>query len=134
MNPISELEAIRAYAKMINTLEPSHLASMLPDDFHYASQWVMDEITDKSQYMAYITGKITTLKENGQGVWAEIGRFHSMPWGHDFGVILAQKDKRHLVATVFAGIEKGVLKRFDMCCVPPPEMAERTGEYPGIAQ
>lgn len=129
---ISEMDSMRAYSKMVNTLDVSYLEPLLPDDFHYASQWVMEEITDKPHYMEYITGKLETLRANGEGVWAEVGRFHDMPWGHEYGVVVAQRDKNNLVATVFAKVEDGVLKRLDMCCVPPPEVAERTGEYPGM--
>ena len=37
-------QALRAYATMMNTLDASQLEPLLADDFHYASQWVFDEI------------------------------------------------------------------------------------------
>lgn len=43
--------ALSAYAKMINTLDIRHLESLLADDFHYASQNVIDEIgRDRSSF------------------------------------------------------------------------------------
>ena len=39
-NRLSAEAALRAYARMMNTLDPSHLESFLAEDFHYASQWV----------------------------------------------------------------------------------------------
>ena len=45
-------------------------------------------------------------------------------------VILAQNDRSNLVGVVLAKVEGGLLKRLDLCIVPPPEAAERSGEYP----
>lgn len=38
--------------------------------------------------------------------------------------------KDNLVATVLAEVRDGNIKRLDMCQIPPPSAAARTGEYP----
>jgi len=32
---------LELYARMINNLDVDHIESLLADDFHYASQWVL---------------------------------------------------------------------------------------------
>ena len=54
---LSKEEALWVYAQMMNTLDASNLEPMLAEDFHYASQWVLPEITSKADYLAYITSK-----------------------------------------------------------------------------
>lgn len=67
-------EALRAYAAMMNTLDASRFMSLLDEDFHYASQWVFNEIESKQEYLEYITGKLKAFGASGLKVWAENGR------------------------------------------------------------
>ncbi|MFN9939487.1 MAG: hypothetical protein ACK56I_08425 [bacterium] len=53
---------LRAYATMMNTLDASALELLLADDFHYASQWVFDEIKSKDAYLEYITAKLEPIR------------------------------------------------------------------------
>lgn len=132
MKSLSELQVLRAYARMINTHDASHLEPYLPDDLRYASQSVLGEITSKNEYIDYITSKLGTIKSSGSGVWAEIAKFDGLTWGHEYGVVLAQGDRNNLISTFFACIEPGVLRRMNMCIIPAPEAGARTGEYPGL--
>jgi hypothetical protein len=45
-------------------------------------------------------------------------------------VVLAQGDKENLVALVLAEVEGDLISRLDMCIVPTPQSAVRSGEYP----
>ena len=47
-------DALRAYARMLNTLDESHIEPLLADDFHYSSQKVFSEITSKAEFLDYI--------------------------------------------------------------------------------
>jgi hypothetical protein len=44
---------------------------------------------------------------------------------------MAQGDKDNLLAVVLAEVEDGLIKRLDLCGVPSPRSARRSGEYPG---
>jgi hypothetical protein len=122
-------QALRAYAAMMNTLDASHLEPLLADDFHYASQWVFAEIESKSAYLEYILPKLDAIRKSGGTAWAEMG------WlDHEFPgpcVVMAQGGKDNLLAVVLAKVEDGKIKRLDLCGVPSPHSARRTGEYPG---
>jgi hypothetical protein len=120
--------ALRAYASMMNTLDSSKLEPLLSPDFHYESQMVFSEIKSKQAYLDYINPKIETVKASGIKVWAEMAMLnHSFPGPC---VVLAQGEKENLVALVLAKVKGDFIERIDMCIVPTPESAKRSGEYP----
>ena len=120
--------ALRAYASMMNTLDSSKLAPLLSDDFHYASQMVLAEIESKQEYLDYINPKLEVVRASGTKVWAEMAILtHSFPGPC---VVLAQGDKENLVALVLAKVKGDQIERIDMCIVPTPQSAKRSGEYP----
>ena len=120
--------ALKAYASMMNTLDSSKLEPLLSPDFHYESQMVFSEITSKQEYLDYINPKLEAVRVSGSVVWAEMAMLtHSFPGPC---VILAQGEKENLVALVLAEVKGDLIKRIDMCIVPNPQSAERSGEYP----
>jgi hypothetical protein len=122
-------QALRAYATMLNTLDASHLEPLLADDFHYASQWVLEEIESKAEYLAYMVPKLEAIRTSGNPVWAEMGWLTQRFPGPC--VVVSQGDKNKLVGVVLAKVEGGGIKRLDLCGAPSPHAAHRTGEYPG---
>ena len=120
--------ALRAYASMMNTLDSSKLEPLLSDDFYYASQMVLVEIESKQEYLDYINPKLEVVRASGTKVWAELAMLtHSFPGPC---VVLAQGDKENLVALVLAKVKVDQIERIDMCIVPTPQSAKRSGEYP----
>ncbi len=125
----TEVDSLRAYAKMMNTLNPVHIEPLLAEDFVYTSQMVFDEIGSKQLYLDYIRPKLQTIQRTKATVYAEMGTINVDGQSHPC-VILAQYDKDNLVGLVFATVKSGKLKRLDLCIVPRPQHAVRTGEYP----
>ena len=125
---LTKIDALRAYARMMHHLSADHLAPLLTDDFHYASQWVFEEITSKQQYLDYIRPKLEAIRESGDRVWAELGELQSYPGGPC--LVMAQGDKNKISATVLVEVVGSKIKRLDMCFVPSPHSARRSGEYP----
>ena len=120
--------ALRAYASMMNTLDSSKLEPFLASDFHYASQMVFTEIESKQEYLDYIKPKLEVVRASGTRVWAEMATLtHSFPGPC---VVLAQGDKKNLVAVVLAKVQDDFIERIDMCIVPTPQSAKCSGEYP----
>lgn len=125
----SEYYALRAYAKMINTLDVSILEPLLAEDFHYASQSVFHEIESKQEYMEYIVTKLQAIKQSDTPLWAEMATLEQkFPGGPC--VVVAQGEKENLIATVLANVENGQIKKIVMCFVPDPYSAKRSGDYP----
>lgn len=127
---LTEERALRAYAAMINTLDVSKLDPFLAENFHYASQWVFSEIESKSKFLGYISVKLQAIRKSGNQVWAEMGRVGAPYPGPC--VIMAEGNLNNLISVVVAKVDGGKISRLDMCCVPSPEEAERTGFYPVV--
>ena len=125
---ISKEDALRAYARMMHHLSLDYLEPLLSESFHYASQWVCEEITSKKQYLDYIRPKLETIRSSGTRVWAELGVLDTYPQGPC--LVMAQGEKDKLVSTVLVEVAGDKIQRFDMCEVPPPRSVRRTGVYP----
>lgn len=126
---LSKEDALRAYAWMMNTLDASRLEPLLAEDFHYASQWVLSEITSKADYLAYIMPKLEAIRSSGAEVWAEMGVLDRELPGPC--VVMAQGGREKLAAVVLVAVEGNKIKRLDLCGAPSPHSARRSGIYPG---
>lgn len=126
---LTEVVALRAYAKMMNTLSVEPLESLLADDFAYESQTVFQAILSKQAFLEYIIPKLQTIRRSDATVYAEMGTVAAYGKNQPC-VILAQNDKANLVALILAKTHGNKLRRLDLCIVPPPQTAQRSGEYP----
>lgn len=127
--PLTEDTALRAYAKMINTLSINALEPLLADDFTYESQMVFGALESKQVFLDYKRPKLQTIQQSNATVYAEMGIVSAYGKTQSC-VILAQYDIANLVSLVLAKTDGEFLKRLDLCIAPPPQMAERSGEYP----
>ena len=125
---LTEIEALRAYARMINTLDVSHLEPLLDENVRYASQWMVGEIPSKQEFLDYMKSNLLEIRESGIRPYAEIAL--ASAWGHNECVVTAQGEKENLIATVFITLMNGKIRRIDMCGTPHPSETMRTGEYP----
>lgn len=125
---ITTKDALTAYAKMMNTLDSSEFESMLSDDFSYESQAVLSAINGKNEFVDYIRPKLLTIKKANAKVYAELAELSA--YGQNECVVVAQELKDNLVATVYIKVSEGKITRLDMCLVPDPKTAKRSGIYP----
>jgi hypothetical protein len=121
---------LRAYATMMNTLSVDAIEPRLADDFQYASQWVLAEITSKQEYLDYIRPKLKAVGDSETKVWAEMAHLYQEIPGPC--VVLAQNSKDNLLSLTLGKVANGKLTRLDMCGAPSPHSAKRSGEYPGL--
>lgn len=127
--PLSVVDALRAYARAVNTLRADPLEPYLADDFVYESQMVFGALVGKEAFLDYFRGKLESIRSTGYRTYAEMGRLPA-PYPDRFCVVVAQKSRDNLVATVLVEVKDAKIARIDMCVVPPPFAAFRTGEYP----
>lgn len=128
LQAISKEDALRAYARMMNSLDYRALEPLLADGFHYASQWVFEEIASKAAYEAYIIPKLETIRRSGGRVWAEMASTEAFGGGPC--VVLAQGKREHLLATLLVTMRDSKISRMDLCFIPAPQKCKRTGEFP----
>ena len=126
----AKLEACRAYARMMNTMDASVIEPFLHDGLVYDSQSVWNAMSGKREYMEYIRGKIETIKRSGATVFAEIA--HSTAFGYEPCVILAQGNEDNWVGTLLIKMEGSLIRSMCMCVVPSPYECKRTFERPGV--
>lgn len=127
---LTKEQALRAYATAINRLDASPLLPLLADDFHYASQRVFAEITSNGEFIDYFVPKLDTIRRSGHRVWAEMGELDAEIPGPC--VVMAQGGMEELVGIVLAKVAGDRIQRLDMCIVPSPWSARRSGDYPGL--
>ena len=125
---LSVEDGLRAYATMLNTLDIEAFAPLIADDFRYASQRVLVEITSKEEFREYMAKKLKAMSSRKARPFAEMGRLSTYPFGSC--VVVAQGDKNNRVCTVIAQVRGGKVSRLDLCLVPPPSTVARTGDYP----
>jgi len=125
---LSNKDALIAYAKMMNNLDSTEFESLLADEFQYESQSVLLPIIGKKEFIEYIRPKLRTIKISNTAIFAELAELNA--YGQKDCVLIAQNDKDNLVATVYAKVNGSKIIRLDMCTVPDPKSALRTGIYP----
>ena len=124
----TEIDALRAYARMMNTLDVSHIESLLDENFRFSSQWMVGEIPSKQDFLDYIKSQLIEIKQTDPCVFTEIAVVSA--WGHNECAVTAQGEKDNLIATVFATVKSGKILRLDMCATPNPAETMRSGVYP----
>ena len=128
MTEHTQVQALEAYAAMMNTLDASKIESILAEDFQYSSQWVLTDITSKQEFLNYVTPKLEAIRASGSDVWAEMGELSREIPGPC--VVMAQGEKDNLLSVILAKVEDGKLKSLSMCGAPSPHDAIRSGRYP----
>lgn len=125
---LSNRDALIAYAKMMNNLDSAEFESSLADEFEFESQSVLSPLIGKKEFIEYIRPKLRTIKISNTVIFAELAELNA--YGQKDCVLIAQNDKDNLVATVYAKVDCGKIVRLDICTVPDPKSALRTGIYP----
>lgn len=124
----TKIEACRAYARMMNTLDVSHILRLLDEKIKYTSQWVFSEINGKKDFLEYIEAKLKSISGSSDLVWAELA--HTNVLGAGPCLVMAQGQKDKLVATVLIEVRDAKISEIAMCLIPTPAQCRRTGEYP----
>ena len=126
---LDEATAAKCFAVAWNRLDSSVIEPLLSDDVIYESQHVLVPIVGRKKFIDYLQGKMDTVKKGGDDskVFADIG----LVMNNKPCVIMAQRTKSNLLATVLFDIDNNLIKRIDMCGVAPrPSEAKRYEEYP----
>lgn len=119
---------LAAYASGWNTLNMETLISLLAKDVVYESQMVIEPLRGSEEVGIYLRGKMQAVREAGPdyAVVAEIGTVPSL--ASEPCVILIQGDVPSALA--FLKVTDSAVKRIDLCIVPDPSSAVRTGIIP----
>jgi len=114
-------DAARLYAVAWNTLEFQDLFDALDVDVHYASQYVWDEMENKEEIVAYLSGKAETIKQAGEPstVRVELGELVRgatvNPRPGTKCAVLYQGPVAEIIGVAFFEVADGRIKRIDLC-------------------
>ena len=131
---ITEEDLIKELAKAWNNLNVSFIENLLIDDFSYASQWVLEEMKGKDNYINFISTKFQKISESidqkGDKIIAEIG-YCTQGFPNKPCIVLTQisGNEKRLVTSLIE-TDNGLIRRIDMCAIPAPETAKLTGLIP----
>lgn len=123
-----EKDALEAYARMINTGGIEPLAPLLSDDFSYSSQAVLTDIQGKAEFLRYMRQKLAVVASREDRPVAEMAYLPAIM--NRPCLVLFHRDSGKDICTVLAAVSNGKLNRIDLCFVPTPNSAVRTGEIP----
>jgi hypothetical protein len=114
------------YCKCWNNLDSSYIEKYLDKELEYNSQWVLNTIKGKENYLEYLNGKFKTLKESLElDLIADIGYFQKAPFSINRPCIILKqtlKEKTNLVSLIITS-ENDKIKTIDMCFIPDPNEA-----------
>ena len=125
---LSAKDALTAYAKMMNNLDSTEFESLLDENFSYESQVVLTPIHSRHEFIAYIRKKLSSIRSARVKIFAELAELSA--YGQNDCVVVAQGDKNNLVATVFINVSNNKISKIDICVIPEPRHATRSGVYP----
>ncbi len=125
---LTEKDAAIAFAKAWNNLDCSEFLQLLAEDAHYASQYVFNELESKAEISEYLTGKMQTIKNEGETVRAELAIVHRHILRND-AVFLTQGKNEETKALILFKIKDDKISRYDLC-IHRLYRIERTGVYP----
>ena len=133
MNELTEEDAVFAFAKAWNRLEPGGFLLLLAPDARYASQWVFEELVGADAIEAYLTKKMRTVRAHGVNnlnspVRVEVGRTALGESGRPCAFMTQGQGNAVQAAVVFE-ICDGQVSRYDLC-IPKILGAVRTAVFP----
>ena len=128
---LTEVEALFAYATMMNTGDTTHILPVLAPDFVLTSQTVFNDLHGSDAFVVLMNGKFKAMEAAGTPAFADLAILHG--WGHVACVVLWQGEPLEPQLVVYADVKAGKLKTLRMCVVPPPQNARKSGLWPGLS-
>ncbi|MCC6448331.1 MAG: hypothetical protein IT215_06580 [Chitinophagaceae bacterium] len=128
-----EIELLRYLAKSWNNLDVSFIEEILTDDFIYESQWVLNPLVGKQQFLSYLNAKFSAIKKvrNTQVMTVSAEMAFHKDISERPCLILSQITNSGIrQVSVLVESVGNKLKRIDVCFIPDPSKALLTGEIP----
>lgn len=113
---------------MLNTNDIEHVVGLLADDFRYCSQAVLTDLVGKEEFLTYKRRKLAATAGRADRPVAEMAYLPAMR--NRACLVLFDNNTGQSLCTVLAMVKDARLSQIDLCLVPPPTTAVRTGEVP----
>ncbi len=125
---LTEYDAVKAYARMMNTRSLEHFEPYIAEDIEFKSQVQAEPVQGKQAFLEHLAKNLEKVADDAP-VWAEMGEIHKTGRTRPCAV-LSQYSRENMVASATVEIEGGKVKRLNLFFIPSPEEATRSGEFP----
>ena len=122
-------ELVERLATAYNRQDISILKEVLHPELLYSSQWVLQSITSRKEYLDYIEGKFKTITKTKARIFAEIAKYRGRPC-----IIMAQRTRQQKVCLVLVKVSDGLIAQIDLCQAPHFSSALPLNYYPGLEE
>ena len=127
-NFYSQKDILRIYAECWNTLNSAKLKFFLSDHVEYNSQWVIQSIKGKDEFLNYFNEKLKTLRINlnNSQVNAQIKTVRNyLKYDEELCLeITQQKEGSIMQVYLIIEISNGKITQINMCDIPESCIAE----------
>ncbi|MCG6929120.1 MAG: ester cyclase [Desulfofustis sp.] len=125
---LTEHEAIRAYARMMNTGDLRHFEPFIADDIELKSQVQSEPVQGKQEFLEHMAKNLERFTDDAP-LWAEIGEIYKSGRLRPCAV-LSQYSRENMVASATIELRDNQVSRLNLFFIPSPEEAALTGEVP----
>ena len=126
---LKEFDAIKAYARMMNTKNLSHFEPFIADDIELNSQIQSEPVQGKQKFLDHMVKTLEKIADDAP-LWAELGEIPICGRTRPCAV-LSQYRQDNMVVSATIDIGGNKVKRVNLFFIPPPQEAKLTGEIPG---
>lgn len=125
---LTEYEAIKAYARMMNNRNLKYFEPHIADDIELKSQVQSEPVEGKQGVLDYLAKNLEKIADDAP-VWAELGEIHKSGRTRPCAV-LSQYSRENMVASATIELAGDKVVLINLFFIPSPEEAKRTGEFP----
>jgi hypothetical protein len=118
---MNEVELLIEFAKSWNNLDVLYIDYILDDDMEYTSQWVIETLYGKKNYLKYLDGKFKTIRNRINLPKADLG-YYTFANGEENKpcLVITQGDVKVAILTE---ILNGKISKINMVGIPLPNNA-----------
>lgn len=125
---LTEYQAVKAYARMMNTRNLEHFEPFIAEDIEFKSQVQAEPIHGKEELLEHLEKNLAKIADDAP-VWAELGEIHKSGRTRPCAV-LSQYSRDNMVASATVELKGDKISRLNLFFIPSPEEAKRSGEFP----
>lgn len=125
---LTDYEAIKGYARMMNTRNLNHFEPFIAEDIELNSQIQAEPVQGRQDFLDYLAKHLEKIADDAP-MWAQLGEIHKSGRTRPCAV-LSQYSQENMVATATVEITGDKVSRLNLFFIPSPENAKLSGEYP----
>ena len=125
---LTDYDAIKAYARMMNTRNLNHFEPFIAEDIELISQIQAEPVQGRQEFLDYLAKNLEKIADDAP-MWAQLGEIHKSGRTRPCAV-LSQYSRENMVATATIEITGDKVSRLNLFFIPSPEKAKLSGEYP----